>query len=190
MIDAVGGIGGQISLIAVVGVYLRWLYGGEPSHKRRDRVMDALDGELFSRKNAVFRVERTSVIEKDSFIYRMKKYIPLFRSIEGVTKVTLKPKEGNKTLYTDGAGHEETAEYYWTPKSLSNFLGEGYPEVKYLKSNPTKDATEVKIQIKSMDVSALQSALEEIPAHLHQMLEEHPSRGKLQDHRHQNSDRP
>lgn len=165
------------SLLTALGVlvplaigYATWLGTvAEAPHERQDRIRDILEQKEFSSGNITFQITNVVFSEDVSYRYKIMKFIPFARKLDGKTIVTLHSNGGEIAIRADGFG---PTEYLNGTLESTNRLRNDHPHFEYDRDYGGSNSAKLKIE--SWEVSPILGLLEEIPTHLHETLSNHP----------------
>lgn len=167
LLTALGVLGVLVPL--VIG-YAHWLGTiVEAPHERKNRIRDTLDEKEFSSDGISFRIDNVMFSEKQSYRYKLLKFIPFVRRLDGKTIVTLRSNGGEIAIRADGFG---PTEYLNGTLKSTDRLRDGHPDFECDRDYGGSDSAKLKIE--SWDVSPLLGLLEEIPTYLHETLSNYP----------------
>ncbi|WMT07349.1 hypothetical protein NP511_18420 [Natrinema thermotolerans] len=167
----------MVSLLHVLGVliptavgYATWLGNvTEAPRERRDRIRDYIDEREFSSGEIGFQVECVTFSEKQSYRYKLRKFVPIARKLDGVTIVTLRSDGGEISIRADGFG---PTEYLSGTLKTNDRLGNGHPDFECEQG--FRESDKVKLHIESWSGSKILELLEDVPLHLHETLNNYP----------------
>jgi hypothetical protein len=167
----------MVGLLPVLGVlvpiavgYATWLGSvTEAPRERQDRIRDYIDGREFSSGEIRFEVECVTFSENQSYLYKLRKFVPIAREIDGETIVTLRSDGGEISIRADGFG---PAEYLSGTLKTNDRLGNGHPNFECDQDFGGSD--KVRLHIKSWNESEVVALLNDVSTHLHEMLDNYP----------------
>lgn len=171
----------MVGLLPVLGVlvpiavgYVTWLGSvTEAPRERQDRIREYIDERGFSSGEIGFQVECVTFSENQSYRYILCKFIPIARELDGETIVTLRSDGGEISIRADGLG---PTEYLSGTLRTNDRLGSGHPNFKCEQDFAGSD--KVKLHIESWNESEIFELLEDVPTHLHEMLDNYPGRSE------------
>jgi len=150
--------------------YATWLGSvTEAPRERQDRIRENIDEREFSSGEIGFQVECVTFSENQSYRYKLRKFVPIARELDGVTIVTLRSDGGEISIRADGFG---PTEYLSGALKTNNRLGSGHPDFECEQDFAESD--KVKLHIESWDESEILELLEDVPSHLHETLNNYP----------------
>ena len=167
----------MVGLLPVLGVlvptavgYATWLGSvTEAPRERQDRIRDYIDGREFSSGEIGFQVECVTFSENQSYRYKLRKFVPIARELDGETIVTLRSDGGEISIRADGFG---PTEYLNGTLRTNNRLSSGHPDFEC--EPDIAECEKVRLHIESWDVSNISGLLADMPTHLHEMLDNYP----------------
>ena len=167
----------MVGLLHVLGVlvptavgYATWLGSvTEAPRERQDRIRDYIDGREFSSGQIGFQVKCVTFSENQSYRYKLRKFVPIARELDGETIVTLRSDGGEISIRADGFG---PTEYLSGTLRTNDRLGSGHPNFECEQDFAGSD--KVRLHIESWNQSDILELLEDVPTHLHEMLDNYP----------------
>lgn len=168
-----------LSLGGLVGAYLQWFRGAENFDARRTTVRNIVEGAESSIPPESFRVKQINYVEEaDSWKYRLKKFVPYLRILEGQTKITIRAT-GSKSRSYVWASEEDRPDF---STYLNEVSSEDYPPVKVLRpeldSESFTDIPELQLEVKSVDVTELSKVVDQISAFHEYYFDNYPGDGR------------
>jgi hypothetical protein len=166
----------MVGLLPVLGVlvsiavgYVKWLGSvTEAPRERQDRIRDNIEERRFSSGEIGFQVKYVTFTEKQSYRYKLRKFIPIARKLDGKAIVTLRSDGGEISIRADGFG---PSEYLSGTLKTNDRLGNGHPNFECERDFAEDD--KVKLHIQSWDESEILELLEDVPIYLHEMQNIH-----------------